>query len=301
MNAAFNLKNIFRALRLPFLSVSVLPFIAGSVLAKEDFYPIGFVLGLIVVIATHLGANLINDYADSKSGVDWRDKRFYGFFGGSKLIQEGVFDEKSYLKAAIACLAAAACGVLLLALLLQDISVAIFFAVIALLAWAYSSEPFQLSYRGLGEIAVFVLFGPALVMGGSFIQTQVFPSLKSFLLSVPFGLLAVAVLFANEVPDLDDDRSAGKHTLVSFVGERNAFIVYYSLVIAAYLFVFFNIVFGEASALSFISFAGIFPAFKAAEIIRLYPGDKAKLMESSRLTIITQSLVSATLLLGVII
>ncbi|MFA5096893.1 MAG: hypothetical protein WC478_06095, partial [Candidatus Omnitrophota bacterium] len=82
-------KKIIRALRLPFISASILPFVFGSLIARQDFNMLGFTLGLLAVIFTHLSANLINDYFDSKSGVDWRDGNFYGFFGGSKLIQEG--------------------------------------------------------------------------------------------------------------------------------------------------------------------------------------------------------------------
>ena len=80
------LKNIIRALRLPFLSASILPFVFGSLVVRKQFNLPAFILGLMAAAFTHLSANLINDYADSKSGVDWQDKRFFGFFGGSKLI-----------------------------------------------------------------------------------------------------------------------------------------------------------------------------------------------------------------------
>ncbi|MCX5701432.1 MAG: 1,4-dihydroxy-2-naphthoate octaprenyltransferase, partial [Candidatus Omnitrophica bacterium] len=67
-------KNIIRALRLPFLFASVLPFVFGSLIQKHNFNLSGFLWGLIAVIGAHLSANLINDYADSKSGVDWQDR-----------------------------------------------------------------------------------------------------------------------------------------------------------------------------------------------------------------------------------
>jgi len=66
------LKLLIRALRLPFSSASILPFICGSVLAKADFKWLNFFLGLSAVLATHLAANLINDYADSKSGAKYQ-------------------------------------------------------------------------------------------------------------------------------------------------------------------------------------------------------------------------------------
>jgi len=95
------IKNIIRAFRLPFLSASILPFIFGSLIKRGNFNLVGFLLGLVAASTTHLSANLLNDYADAKSGVDWRDRNFYKFFGGSKLIQEKVLSESFYLCAAV--------------------------------------------------------------------------------------------------------------------------------------------------------------------------------------------------------
>ena len=88
-----NLFNFIRAFRLPFITASTLPFVAGSLFERGNFNFTGFILGFIAVAATHLSANLINDYADSRSGADWGDRHYYGLFGGSKLIQEGGLTE----------------------------------------------------------------------------------------------------------------------------------------------------------------------------------------------------------------
>ena len=133
-----NLSILARALRLPFLSASVLPFVAGSLFARGDRNPAGFVLGLIAVGATHLSANLINDYADSKSGADWKDRKYYGFFGGSKLIQEGVLKESFYLKTAVFFAVLACACVSGLAFLSKSIVPLVCFSGIIFLAWSYS-------------------------------------------------------------------------------------------------------------------------------------------------------------------
>ena len=118
-----SLADYIRALRLPFTTASVLPFIAGSLLAKATFGIGPFILGLISVVMTHLGSNLINDYADSKSGADWQDKKFYTFFGGSKLIQEGVFLETFYFWAGIFCFSLASICISLLAIMFHSIAI----------------------------------------------------------------------------------------------------------------------------------------------------------------------------------
>ena len=83
-----------RALRLPFITASIFPFIAGSLLSLPHFDVLRFITGLVCAASAHLSANLINDWADSRSGADNKDKHFYGFFGGSKLIQENILTEK---------------------------------------------------------------------------------------------------------------------------------------------------------------------------------------------------------------
>lgn len=70
-------------------------------LSKDNFSLLPFILGLISVAGMHLGANLINDYADSLSGADWQDRQFWKFFGGSKFIQEGILSPQWYLVSAI--------------------------------------------------------------------------------------------------------------------------------------------------------------------------------------------------------
>jgi 1,4-dihydroxy-2-naphthoate octaprenyltransferase len=293
------LKNIIRALRLPFASASVLAFAFGSFINRDNFQLNSFLLGLVAAVATHLSANLINDYADSKSGADWQDKNFYSFFGGSKLIQEKVLSEKFYLYAALFCLSLAGLCVFLLIIILKSLIVIFLFTAIILLAFSYSHKPLQLSYRRLGEPVIFLLFGPVLVMGGYFIQTRIFPGLKSFILSLPFGFLTTAILFSNEVPDYADDKKAGKLTWVSLTGANRAFILYSVLIILAFLSILLGVFLKFMTSWALISWVLILPAMKAAGILKRYYTDKSRLMESSKLTIAVQALVSIFLVAGV--
>jgi len=293
--------NLIRALRLPFLSASILPFIFGSLIARRNFNLLVFTLGFLAVAATHLSANLINDYADSRSGADWQDKNFYKFFGGSKLIQERIFSERFYFKAAIIFTVIATVLVIFLCLFLNRLSVIGFYLAIIILSWSYSEKPLQFSYHRCGEFFIFILFGPALVMGGYFIQTGIFPDLKSFMLSLPFGFLTTAILFANEIPDFSDDQKAGKFTWVSIWGPKRAFLLYYLLIGLAFLAILLNVIFGYLGVWSLVSLVFIIPAHKSAIILNKYPLDKMRLVESSKLTIAVQSLVSLVLILGTIL
>ena len=295
------IKNIIRALRLPFTSASALPFIFGSLIPRENFNFLGFILGFIAAVSAHLSANLINDYADSRSGADWQDKKFYEFFGGSKLIQEKVFSEKFYLKLSILFGAISLVCVASLALILKSPLPIGLYLVIIFLGWSYSTKPLQLSYHRLGELIIFLLFGPALVMGGYFIQTGIFPDLKSFVLSLPFGFLTTTILFVNEIPDYPQDHKAGKFTWVSITGQKKAFIIYYFLVFSAFISIAISGKLGYLNKFSYLSFILILLSLKTINILEKYYDDKMRLIESSKLTIMLQAFVGIILIISLIL
>ncbi len=294
------IKNYIRALRLPFVTASILPFVFGSLIEKYYFTWGSFLLGLVAAVSTHLGANLINDYADSKSGVDSKDKTFYGFFGGSKLIQEGVFSAKFYLMHSIIYFCLALFCVIILAFILKSVLPICCFLVICFLGFTYSHKPFQFAYNYLGEIIIFLLFGPALVMGGYYIQTGIFPDIKSFLLSVPFGLMIMAILFANEVPDYNEDCAARKFNWVRMCGPKNAHWVYSTITSLTIYFIILNVFLGY---LNFLVLAVIFLYFlpaKAALILKKEYANKVALVQSSKLTIAFQNVSGLILILSLL-
>lgn len=294
-------KNCLRALRLAFVSITVFPFILGSLLDKSSFSGFGFVLGLTCAVFTHLGANLINDYSDSKTGADWQDRYFYKFFGGSKLIQEGVFSENFYRKAALACFAFALVCALALAIRSKSFSVLGYYLFISFLGFSYSFGPFRFSYHYLGELIIFLLFGPALVMGSFFIQTQTFPTLKGFVLSLPFGIFTAAILFANEVPDYYDDRSVKKFTLVNLFSPEKSYRFYYFLVISGFLSIILGVYlrYLRLTALFALIFAIL--GYKSGLILKKDFSHKPRLIISSQMTIAMHNLVSIALILSLLL
>jgi 1,4-dihydroxy-2-naphthoate polyprenyltransferase len=292
---------LIRALRLPFLSVSILPFIAGTCLWHGDINWLGFFLGLIAVACTHLAANLINDYADSRSGADWNDLKFYGFFGGSKLIQEKVLPEKFYLKSSLFSCAVAFLAVILLTFGLKDNRTIFYYLLIILLGAAYSVNPLRLSYRRLGEAVIFILFGPACVMGAYFIQARAFPNLDSFILALPFGLFTTAILVANEVADCPHDFKSKKYNLISLVGQPRGHLVYFALVEAGLFMILINVIGANAHFIALSAFVVMGILRRSGFILKEYYQDKEKLLESSQLTIKAANLVYLLLIAGVIL
>lgn len=216
---------LVRAVRLPFLTVSLLPFIAGS-LAADKFNFIIFLYGLVGVAAVHLFANLLNDMADSKSGADWLDLKYYGFFGGSKLIQEGKCDEKFYFILAVLCLGISIVSAFLLWLRLDDIRILYFLLLGGLGGAFYSISPIRLSYNFLGEVAVFSLFGYLCVFAGFFLQSGIVLTFDIVMLGTLAGSLSAGILIVNQVPDYINDKQVKKFNLLMLVGRERAPLLY---------------------------------------------------------------------------
>jgi 1,4-dihydroxy-2-naphthoate polyprenyltransferase len=89
------------------------------------------------------------------------------------------------------------------------------------LGWSYHGPPLQLVYRGWGELAVLLIYGPVIALSTYLIQRHQL-SLDVLLLSLPLGIFITAFLRVNEFPDHDADLAADKRNLVVILGRRRA-------------------------------------------------------------------------------
>jgi len=102
-----------------------------------------------------------------------------------------------------------------------------------LCALLYSGGPLPLGHYGLGDLLVFLFFGPIAVRGTYHVQALAFSG-EALVWSVAVGALVTAILVVNNFRDLDTDREAGKRTLAVLLGERGTRWEYALLLILAY-------------------------------------------------------------------
>lgn len=250
------------------------------------------VLGLVAVVFAHLSANLINNYYDYKSGADTNGPKLSSFFGGSKLIEQGVFTARRIMFFGLLALGLSfSCGIGIYLLSGNPVFLLMMLAV-AVLAVGYTAPPLKLSYRRMGELDIFVLFGIALVMGSFYLFSESFTA-ESFFLSLPPAFMIAAVIICNEIPDFGTDRSAGKHNLLSFTGVRRGYVLYaFSLfcsLAALWLDIRMDILPFYAAAISIVYILGI----KACLNLSRDNPDIDVFIEASRLTVIQHFLVGA--------
>jgi 1,4-dihydroxy-2-naphthoate octaprenyltransferase len=206
---------LIRATRAPFLSATLAPVLLGLAVAARVgvFDAVTALITVVAASAVHLGLNVANDVFDTLLGADDANATPTKFSGGSRVIQNALVTIREMSMLAIGCYAvAAALGVLLMVMRGSPALVAI--AAIGLfISLAYTMPPFKLVYRGLGEIATAIGFGPVMLLGAYVVQSRGSLSLEAFLLSIPVALLVALILYVNEIPDRDGDAQAGKRTL----------------------------------------------------------------------------------------
>jgi len=214
---------IMRTFRLPFIIATLLPVLIGSAIAYRagHFDWVLLALTLSGALLMHLGANTANDYYDTHLGADGVNTTPTPFSGGSRIILYGLLPGRFVLSLASATYLLGAFIGFYLAFS-RGLPVLVIGLVGFLISWGYTAPPLKLAYRGLGELGVGLGFGPILVLGSYYVQTQSF-SLEALFASIPLGLLVMLILYVNEIPDRNWDDEAGKRTLVAR-GKDNAIV-----------------------------------------------------------------------------
>ncbi len=218
------------AARVRTLPAAVAPVLVGTSLAIHQgvFRPGPFVAALLGALLIQVGTNLANDYSDARRGADAEDR-----VGPVRVTAGGLLPPRRVLFATYATFGlAVACGLYLVAVS----GVELLFVGIASIAAGvlYTGGPKPYGYEGLGELFVFAFFGIVAVSGSAFAQLEAWPW-EAFVLAVPVGLLAAAILVVNNVRDIDSDRRAGKRTLAVRLGREPTRTLYAVIVYGAYL------------------------------------------------------------------
>jgi 1,4-dihydroxy-2-naphthoate octaprenyltransferase len=212
------------------LPMALAPVIIGSAAAfgVGSFRPVNAVLAAVVSVLLQVGVNYANDYSDGIRGTD--DERV----GPLRLTGSGVAQPQQVKLAAFACFGLAMLAGLALVVLSQTWVLLLVGVGCIAAAWGYTGGKNPYGYLGLGDLFVFVFFGLVATLGTTYTQAGQLSG-AAWIGAVSTGLIAVALLMANNVRDIPTDSVVGKRTLAVRLGDPAARISYVLMLAAAIL------------------------------------------------------------------
>jgi 1,4-dihydroxy-2-naphthoate octaprenyltransferase len=212
------------------LPAAVAPVLVGTALAatEETFKWLTFVAAMLGAVFIQVGTNLSNDYSDARRGADTEDR-----LGPVRVTAGGLVPPRQVLVATyVAFGMAVLAGAYLIATAGWELLLVGAASILA--GVLYTGGPRPYGYECLGEVFVFLFFGVVAVTGSYFAQVERL-TWEGFVLAVPVGLLAAAILVVNNVRDLETDRRAGKRTLAVRLGRPRARTLYAVMVYVAFV------------------------------------------------------------------
>ena len=193
-----------------------------------------FLWQILTTIFLQVLSNYANDYGDFEKGTDQLANR------NDRALTAGLISQTAMKKAVL--ITAALAFISGIALLNQSFpSIGIYFALFLILgitaiagAIKYTMGASAYGYRALGDVVVFLFFGPVAIIGGFYLHTHEI-GLDILLISVAFGLFSVAVLNINNIRDIQSDRISNKKTLANQWGKEKAISYQRALLLTAWL------------------------------------------------------------------
>jgi 1,4-dihydroxy-2-naphthoate polyprenyltransferase len=195
----------------------------GAAIGTGAVRPGFALLALLVAVAMVIGVNYANDYSDGTRGTD--DDRV----GPLRLVGSGVAAPSAVRTMAFGWLGLAMLAGAVLVALSGKWWLLIVGVVCVLGAWFYTGGKHPYGYLGLGEVAVFLFFGPVAVLGTAYVQSGP-PGALSLIGAIGVGMLSCSVLVANNLRDIESDEEVGKRTLAVLLGDRDTRRLYAALV-----------------------------------------------------------------------
>ncbi|KTR93643.1 1,4-dihydroxy-2-naphthoate prenyltransferase [Microbacterium testaceum] len=240
------------AARLRTLPLAITPVLIGTgaaTLVDDQFHWALALACLAVAFALQIGVNYANDYSDGIRGTD--DVRV----GPGRLTGGKKAKPRTVLLVALAFFALAAIVGLAIVVRTGQWWLLAVGAVCIVAAWFYTGGKRPYGYNAMGELFVFVFFGLVATIGTTWVQVQAIPQ-EAWFGAVAAGLLACAVLLANNLRDIDQDRLAGKRTLSVLIGRRATQALFTLFVLAPFGISAFLALFYPVAWLTMIALLG---------------------------------------------
>ena len=290
----------WKAFRFHYTSASFMPGILGGMIAWTTdgiFLPEYFLLVMLGLLLNHMALNMTDDYYDFRHLVDVfaTDER-NPYTGGSGLLSSGLIEPRGMKNVFTAFyIIAIAIGVFLG--VMRGTFVLLLLAIGFFCAYFYTAPPIRFGYRGLGEIAQLICFGPAIGLGAYYVQAQRV-SWEAFWGTLPFGIMLFSMITINEIPDYFEDREGGKLNLVARFGREAGVWLFIISLLSAYSSILMGVILRRIPVLGLISLSTFPIAYKTISILRTHYQEPLKMAPANLGMICTHNFTAILLVLG---
>ena len=226
------LKEFFMCTRPHSYPASIAPVLFGATYAlgyEIKFSILKFILFLLACLLIQAATNLFNEYYDYKHGLDKVDSE-----GISGSIVKGNLSPKEVMVGALV-LYTLAFGLGLILTFMTSIYVLLVGLVCMLAGYFYTGGKYPIAYSPFGEVVSGFFMGTIIIALSFYFQTG-YVNADIIVVSLPLFIMIGAILLANNIRDLDNDKESGRRTYAILVGRNNAiktmaisFIVVYLL------------------------------------------------------------------------
>jgi len=293
----------WQASRYHFIPPSLFPAAIGSIVSWASFESFSiyyFLLVIVGVTINHIALNMTDDFFDYRHAVDQtKPGEKNPYTGGSGTLTSGLIKPKNMFSVFL-FLYIIVIGIGLYLSMERGILVLLFGLIGIFWSVFYTSPPIQFAHHGLGEIGLLLNFGPTIGLGAFFVQAQLL-SLEAFLATLPCGIMLFSMIIINEIPDIEEDRLAGKLTLVARYGKKAgvnlyiiSWLVTYSIILGSVLLRFLPIF----VLLSFISIPFVIDSIR---ILTKHYQDAQRLIPANMRMIHAHALTSIGIIAGYIL
>ncbi len=191
-----------------------------------------FALAFVGLVLAHAANNMINDYFDMEGGVD-TDEYTRALYAPHPVLA-GLVSKRGLLTAIL--LVNLVDAVILFTLTVMAGWPVVIFALLGLfISVFYVAPPIKLKHHGLGEPAVFLVWGPLMIGGTFFAASGSMPPASVWLACIPYALVVTTVLMGKHIDKLEVDKEKGIHTLPVLMGDRTSRILNAGLMVFYYV------------------------------------------------------------------
>lgn len=244
----FNIMLWFKAARLKLLVTSLIPVLLGAMIARYEGFFDGWIFSITIlgILMAHTATHFIDDYFDYRSG-NWGYKTQK--LDGSPLFQGRLTTRQVFWAGSICFCIAFSIGLYLFFTIGRPILYLTLSG--AFIVLFYTAPPIRLNYRGFGETAIFLVFGPLLVFGSYYTLARHFSWIPIFV-ALPLGLAIMNIGIISSIFDYNADLKHNKRSLPLRFGRPKALKIVQSVYIAIYLLMITGISYNFLPLLSFI-------------------------------------------------